>query len=51
MTTTYKWYAGQGKVLHGVSAEAAATVDRYLRDALPLSRGLYKYLQFNAVKP
>jgi ubiquinone/menaquinone biosynthesis C-methylase UbiE len=51
VTATYKWYAGQGKVLHGVSAEAAATVDRYLRDALPLSRGLYKYLQFNAVKP
>ncbi len=51
VTTTYKWYAGQGKMLHGVSAEAAATVDGYLRDALPLSRGLYKYLQFNAVKP
>jgi ubiquinone/menaquinone biosynthesis C-methylase UbiE len=51
VTATYKWFAGQGKVLHGVSAEAAATVDRYLRDALPLSRGLYKYLQFNAVKP
>src|SRR5215470_13001593 len=44
VTATYKWYAGQGKVFHGVSAEAAATVDRYLRDALPLSRGLYKYL-------
>jgi len=51
VTTTYKWFAGQGKVLHGVSADAAFTVDRYLRDALPLSRGLYKYLQFNAVKP
>jgi len=51
VTTTYKWFAGQGKVLHGVSPDAAATVDRYLRDALPLSRGLYKYLQFNAVKP
>ena len=49
--TTYKWFAGQGKVLHGVSADAAATVDSYLREALPLSRGLYKYLRFNAVKP
>ena len=49
--TTYKWFAGQGKVLHGVSPEAAATVDQYLRDALPISRGLYKYLQFRAVKP
>jgi hypothetical protein len=51
VTITYKWFAGQGKVLHGVSPEAAAIVDRYLHDALPLSRGLYKYLQFNAVKP
>jgi len=29
--TTYEWYAGQGKILHGVSAQAAATVDDYLR--------------------
>jgi ubiquinone/menaquinone biosynthesis C-methylase UbiE len=49
--TTYFWFAGQGKVLHGRSQEAADTVDRYLRDALPLSRGLYKYLRFQAVKP
>jgi len=48
--TTYEWYAGQGKILHGVSAQAAATVDDYLRQALPLSRGLYKYLRFRAVK-
>jgi ubiquinone/menaquinone biosynthesis C-methylase UbiE len=49
--TTYLWFAGQGKVLHGQSAQAAETVDRYLRDALPLSRGLYKYLRFQAIKP
>jgi ubiquinone/menaquinone biosynthesis C-methylase UbiE len=48
--TTYEWYAGQGKILHGVSAGAAATVDDYLRQALPLSRGLYKYLRFRAIK-
>ena len=48
--TTYEWYAGQGKILHGVSAQAAATVDDYLRQALPLSRGLYKYLRFRAIK-
>jgi hypothetical protein len=47
---TYEWFAGQGKILHGVSSEAAATVDDYLRQALPLSRGLYKYLRFHAVK-
>ena len=47
---TYDWFAGQGKILHGVSAEAAAHVDDYLRQALPLSRGLYKYVRFRAVK-
>jgi ubiquinone/menaquinone biosynthesis C-methylase UbiE len=47
----YKWFAGQGKILHGVSPAAAATVDEYLQEALPLTRGLYKYLEFRAVKP
>jgi ubiquinone/menaquinone biosynthesis C-methylase UbiE len=47
---TYEWFAGQGKILHGVSAAAAAHVDGYLRQALPLSRGLYKYVRFRAVK-
>jgi len=51
VATTFKWFAGQGKILHGVSAAAAETVDRYLREALPLTRGLYKYLEFRAVKP
>ena len=49
VTATYQWYAGQGKILHGVSAEVAEAVDRYLREALPLSRGLFKYLRFVAV--
>ena len=47
--TTYEWFGGQGKILHGVSAAAAAHVDDYLRQALPLSRGLYKYLRFQAI--
>ena len=47
---TYEWFAGQGKIIHGVSPEAARQVDAYLRRALPLSRGLYKYVRFAAVK-
>jgi hypothetical protein len=47
---TYEWFAGQGKILHGVSPQAAAIVDDYLRQALPLSRGLYKYLRFRAIR-
>jgi ubiquinone/menaquinone biosynthesis C-methylase UbiE len=49
--TSFEWFAGQGKILHGISASAADTIDAYLRQALPLSRGLYKYLRFVAVKP
>jgi ubiquinone/menaquinone biosynthesis C-methylase UbiE len=44
--TTYLWFLGQGAVMHTVSFEAAKTVDNYLRDALPLTRHLYKYLRF-----
>jgi len=47
---TYEWVGGQGRIHHGVSAAAAAHVDDYLRQALPLSRGLYKYLRFRAIK-
>ena len=47
---TYDWFGGQGKILHGVSAAAAAQVDDYLRQALPLSRGLYKYVRFRAIR-
>lgn len=47
---TYDWFAGEGKILHGVSTEAVDVVDDYLQQALPLSRGLYKYLRFRAVK-
>lgn len=51
VVVAYEWFGGQGKILHGVSAAAAAHVDDYLRQALPLSRGLYKYLRFHAIKP
>lgn len=47
---SYEWFAGRGKILHAVSPEAAEQVDAYLRRALPLSRGMYKYVRFKAVK-
>ena len=46
----YQWYAGQGKVLHEQSASAADLVDRYLREMLPLSQSLYKYIRFVITK-
>ena len=50
VTASYHWYAGQGKITHGISEQAADTIDAYLQEALPLSRGLFKYLRFLAVK-
>ena len=44
------WYLGQGAVLHGQSAEAAATVESYLLRSLPVSAPLFKYLRFFLVK-
>lgn len=46
----YYWYLGQGMVLHGQSAEAAATVESYLLRALPVSAPLFKYVRFFLVK-
>lgn len=46
----YYWYLGQGAVLHGQSAQAAATVEDYLLRALPVSAPLFKYVRFFLVK-
>jgi ubiquinone/menaquinone biosynthesis C-methylase UbiE len=42
----FEWFLGQGAVMHGQSFEASATVEAYLRRALPLTGHLFKYLQF-----
>lgn len=41
----FNWYPGQGQVLHLQSASTASLIDRYLRDVLPWSQSLYKYLR------
>jgi ubiquinone/menaquinone biosynthesis C-methylase UbiE len=46
----FEWFLGQGAVMHGQSHEAAAAIDGYLRDVLPLARHLYKYLSFVLTK-
>ncbi len=42
----YQWFAGQGKVFHDQSPKDAERIDSYLQEILPLSRSLFKYLQF-----
>jgi ubiquinone/menaquinone biosynthesis C-methylase UbiE len=46
---TPDWYLGQGAVLHGQSADDAATIEAYLRRALPATAHLFKYLRFVCV--
>ncbi len=46
---TPQWYLGQGAILHGQSEADAATIESYLRRALPATAHLFKYLRFVCV--
>jgi len=46
----FEWFLGQGPVMHQQSVETARIVDQYLRDHLPATRHLFKYLAFFASK-
>lgn len=47
----YEWFLGEGKIIHGENTREAAHVLRnYLRDILPLSRHLFKYISIYAIK-
>jgi ubiquinone/menaquinone biosynthesis C-methylase UbiE len=46
----FEWYLGQAAVMHGTSPEAAAELDQRLRDLLPVSANLFKYLVITATK-
>jgi SAM-dependent methyltransferase len=46
---TPEWFLGQGSILHGQSAADAATIESYLRRALPATAHLFKYLRFVCV--
>ena len=46
---TPEWYLGQGAIMHGQSIQDAATIEAYLRRALPATTHLFKYLRFVCV--
>lgn len=46
----FDWFLGNAKVLHQQSAEDAKIVDQYLRESLPYSIHLFKYVWFVARK-
>lgn len=45
-----EWFLGQAAVMHGQSFELAGKIEAHLRDCLPLSEGLFKYLKVIARK-
>lgn len=46
----YEWFLGQGVVLHEQGEAAASVVENYLREALPASKHLFKYVALSATK-
>jgi len=42
---SFQWYLGQGALLHGQDAREAALVESHLRDVLPISESMFKYLR------
>ena len=50
VTCRPEWYLGQGTMIHQRSATEAQQVETYLRDHLPATASLFKYLSFLAQK-
>jgi ubiquinone/menaquinone biosynthesis C-methylase UbiE len=46
----HDWFLGQGAVMHGISPEAAAQVEAYLRRVAPLADHLFKYFYVVATR-
>lgn len=46
----YEWYLGQGVMIHQRSAAAAQQVEAYLRENLPATASLFKYISVFAEK-
>jgi SAM-dependent methyltransferase len=46
----YEWFLGQGAWLHERSADDTAIVEAYLRQGLPATKSLFKYVSFDAVR-
>lgn len=42
----FDWYLGQGKVMHRQSFSDAEIIENHLREILPLSKHLFKYIRF-----
>lgn len=42
----YEWYLGQGSVMHGKSFQISDEIESHLRNLLPLTQDLFKYVRF-----
>jgi len=46
----YEWYLGEGHIIHEVSPKTDEEILKFLKDCLPITRGLFKYLRIEATK-
>jgi ubiquinone/menaquinone biosynthesis C-methylase UbiE len=46
----FDWFLGQAKVMHKQSLADSETVNAYLQESLPVTRGLFKYVWFTLIK-
>lgn len=46
----YQWFLGQGILKNKFSPRQLITIEKYLEEILPLSRGIFKYISFIAKK-
>ncbi|MBI4647271.1 MAG: class I SAM-dependent methyltransferase [Bacteroidia bacterium] len=49
--TVYEWFLGEANIIHGNYSEETPDIFRkYLKEIMPLSRQLYKYISIRAIK-
>lgn len=49
-TVRYEWFLGKGYILHNRPGKELQIVEQYLREGLPATRSLFKYLSIKAIK-
>ena len=47
---TYEWYIGEAYAKHSLEKNSDEIIERHMRRCLPLTRNLFKYVRFIAVK-
>jgi ubiquinone/menaquinone biosynthesis C-methylase UbiE len=46
----YQWFLGEAHVIHNISPKFAELIEKHLKECLPVSKNLFKYFSFVAIK-